>query len=77
MIDVNTVATIALAGVGAVGTGATWAVRAYVRSQVAPVDTRLTLHETTDELIHEHIKQGFADMKADLKEIKELVSHRG
>ena len=73
MVDPSTVATIALAGVGAIGTVAGWAVRTYVRGEVSPVQQQLTTHEATDELIHTYVKESLDDLKATTAKMDEKI----
>lgn len=68
MVDPNTVATIAIAGVGGAATVAVWALR---------LEGRIATHEKTDEVIHEYVKQGFVDVKADLATIKQALGVKG
>ena len=79
-MDANTVATIALAGLGAAGSIGTWAVRVYVRAQIDPVANRLITHEQTDELIHLHVSEQLTQIntKADRMEekIDRLIERR-
>jgi shikimate 5-dehydrogenase len=64
MVDPNIVTTVALAGVGGAATVAVWALR---------LEGRITTHEKTDEIIHDYVKQGFVDVKADLASIKQAL----
>lgn len=68
MLDPSTVSNIALAGAGAAATVAIWALR---------LEGRINTHEKTDEIIHDYVKQGFVDMKEDLKTIKQALGVKG
>lgn len=69
-LDPGTIATISVAGVGMATTAVTWAVRAYVKSQVSPVANKLETHEQTDELVHQFVREGFGDIKNRLVRIE-------
>lgn len=64
MLDPNTVVTITLAGVSVVGTGASWAISAYVNGKLAPMNERLAVHVSEDTLIHDQVKQSLVELKA-------------
>lgn len=68
MVDPNTVANLAVAGIGGAATVAIWALR---------LEGRINTHEKTDEVIHEYVKQGFVDVKADLTSIKQALGVKG
>lgn len=70
-MDPTVVTTIAIAGVGAASTVAGYVVRSYVQAQVNPLDTRLTIHEKEDTLIHGHVKESLERIEAKLDKVLE------
>ena len=53
--DPNTLATVALASVGAATTALVYVVR---------LEGRMTAHEQTDIIVHQNVSQGIAELKA-------------